>query len=533
MTFKLSLLFVTTFFFHSCLEKIHSPYVGYNLSETLRYPTWTEPPTLDWNKASDTASSIVIKNIMKGLVEYDHSKNQIGLRGALAQSWKSYDNNKKWVFKLNPAVKWNDGTPLTAQHFIHSWQRLLDPKVGASYAYFLFPVKNAKAYNQGLIKDFSKVGVKVGPSGELIIHLNKGLSYLPYLFTHTCTFPIRKDVIKKHGSLWTEPQNIVTLGSYNLNRWDHDKALILLRNKNFYGKKPSIKKVILYIISEESTMLNLYLSGRLDVATKIPSRDLKVLKLRKDYKQNNLLSIYYYGFNTKKESVKDPRMRKAIAHAIDRKEIIKILNTNQIPLKSWIQPGLFAHNPDIGLDFDPQKGRDLLKQMGYGAQKPLPKIELSYNTDTDHKIIAENLQAQLKKNLNLNIELGNQEWKTYLQRLKTRDLEMYRLGWFGDYPDPTNFMNLLTSTSENNYTNWKSKEFDQLVEEAMSTSNGPKRKSLYDKAQRILLEQGTAVIPLFAYTSHLLVSPRLRDFPINIMGDIHFEAIKLNTEGVK
>lgn len=531
MIFRFTLLFLILSFSSFCLQKKHSPYTDYNLNQTLRYPTWAEPPTLDWNKAFDVTSSLVIKNIMKGLLEYNHSKKNLELQGALAQSWSSDKQHKTWIFKLRTNVKWNDGVPLTAQHFIDSWQRLLDPKSGASYAYFLFPIKNAKAYHQGKIKNFNQVGVQVSSSGELLINLEKGLSYFPYLFTHSSTFPIRKDIIKKYGSLWTEPNHIVTLGAYNLFRWDHDKALILKKNNQFYGHPPFIEKVILYIISEESTALNLYLSGRLDVVTKVPSRQLKKLQQRKDYKQNQILSLYYYGFNIKKKSVQDVIIRKAIAHSIDRKEILKVLNTHQQPLKSWIKKGLFAYNPNVGLDFNPQKAKALLKKEGYGVNKPLPKIKLSYNTNADHKIIAANVQAQLKKNINLEIELDNQEWKTYLQRLKTGTAEMFRLGWFADYPDPANFMNILTSTSENNYTQWKNKKFDELVKKAMLKPNNFKRKNLYDQAQKILLEQAVPVIPFFSYTNHLLVSKRLKNFPINMMGDVHFEKIKIKQKG--
>ena len=524
---KILKVFIICIFINSCLQKKHNPYTDYNLKETLRYPIWTEPPTLDWNKSTDLGSSIIIQNMMEGLVGYDFSDGKVKIVGDLAKSWKSYENNAKWIFHVRKNVRWSDGKLLTAQDFVDSWQRLLDPKTASQYAYFLFAIKNARAYNSGKIKDFKKVGVKVGQSGEIIIHLEKSLSYFPYLFTHTSTFPIRKDVIQDKGSVWIEPENIVTLGPYKLNRWDHDKALILNANPDYYGKSPKIKKVILYIVPEETTILNLYLSGRLDVALNLPSRDLPFLKKRKDYKFYEVLSIYYFGFNVTKDIVKDPRLRRAIGHAINREEIVKLLNKNQKPLESWIPRGLFAHNANIGLKFNPEKAKALLKDIGYTDSSQLPKIQLFYNTTADHKTVAENIQAQLKKNINLDVELNNQEWKTYLQRLQAGDVQMFRLGWFADYPDPDNFMNLMTSFSENNHTKWKNLEFDKLVLEAMVTPNGPKRKQLYDKAQKLLLEKDVAVIPMFSSTRHILVSDRVKNFPTNIMSDINFNEIGL------
>ena len=511
----------------SCLKKKVSPYTDYKLEETFRYPILSEPPTLDWNKSTDTTSSLVIQNLMEGLTEYDFSSEFVRLKPALAKSWKSSADKKTWSFFLQDQVLWTDGVKLTAQHFIDSWERLLNPKTGSEYAYFLFPIKNAQAYNQGKIKDFRQVAVKTGPQGELIVQLEKGLFYFPYLLTHVSTFPIRKDIIDQKKSLWTSPENMVTLGPYKLNRWDHDKALILNQNKTYYGEQPSVKKVILYIIPDETSIMNLYSSGRLDVATSLLSRDLPFLKKRKDHHQYNVLSLYYYGFNVEAEPLKDPRMRKAIVHSVNREEIVKLLNRGDQVLKSWIPKGLFAHNKNIGLEFNLEKAKKLLKEMGYNTANELPKIKIFYNTTSDHKMIAENIQSQLKKNLGLNIELNNQEWKTYLQRLKTKDVELFRLGWLADYPDPDNFMNLMASFSDNNHTNWKNEEFDKLILKAMSTEDGLQRQRLYDRAQTILLEEGTAVFPIFTSVAHILISPRIKNYPMNVMSYILFKKIKI------
>lgn len=529
LLFKLGFaLFVL--FAPACLKKKKSPYTDYKLEETFRYPILSEPPTLDWNKSTDTTSSLVIQNLMEGLTEYDFSGEFVQLRPALAKNWKSSEDKKIWTFVLQDRVFWTDGKTLKAAQFIDGWERLLNPKTGSEYAYFLFSIKNAKAYNEGKIKDFKKVGVKTGDKGELIVELEKGLFYFPYLLTHPSTFPIRKDIIEEKKSLWTSPENIVTLGPYKLSRWDHDKALILTHNKSYYGKKPFVKKVILYIIPDETSIMNLYSSGHLDIATPLISRDLPFLKKRKDHHQHNILSLYYYGFNVAAKPLKDSRMRKAIVQAVNRKEIVKLLNRGQQPLKSWIPEGLFAHNKNIGLNFNPKKSKDLLKEMGYKDPSTLPKIQIFYNTTADHKMIAENIQSQLKRNLDLDVELNNQEWKTYLQRLKTKDVEIFRLGWLADYPDPDNFMNLMASFSDNNHTNWKNKKFDKLILKAMVTEDGPQRKTLYNSAQKILLEEDVAVFPLFTNVAHLLISPRIKNYPMNVMSYVLFKNIELQVE---
>ena len=462
---------------------------------------------------------------MEGLTEYDFSKADPQAKPALAERWTHSKDNKTWTFFLKDKVLWTDGQPLTAKHFISSWERLLNPKTASEYAYFLFPIKKARQYNQGLIKDFKEVGVKTGDKGELILELEKPLFYFPYLLTHPSTFPIRIDIIEKKKSLWTEPENIVTLGPYKLNRWEHDKALVLNKNNSYYGKAPSIKNLVFYVIPDETTILNLYLSGRLDAALPLISRDLPFLIKRKDHHTHSLLSLYYYGFNVEAPALKNKKIRQAIAQAIDREEIVQLLNRRNLALKSWIPKGLFAHDPDVGLSFNPEKARELLQQAQTNSIPP--KIQIFYNTTTDHKMIAENIQSQLKKNIGLNVELNNQEWKTYLQRLKTKQVELFRLGWLADYPDPDNFMNLMTSFSDNNHTNWKNKKYDQLILQAMKMENTSLRKQLYTQAQKILLEEDVAVFPIFTGVSHILISPRIKNYPFNIMNYILFKNIEI------
>ena len=524
---KGTLVICISFFLPACFVKKQSFYTNHDLKETFRYPILSEPPTLDWSKSTDTTSSLLIQNIMEGLTEYDFSKKHVQLKPALAARWTSTEDKKTWSFFLREDVLWTDGKKLSPNDFISAWERLLNPKTGSEYAYFLFPIKKAQEYNQGLIKDFKEVGVRIGDQGELIVELKKGLFYFPYLLTHPSTFPIRKDIINQKKSLWTSPQNIVTLGPYKLSRWDHDKALILTKNETYYGQKPSIKKVILYIIPDETTIMNLYSGGLLDIARPLLSRDLPFLKKRKDHYKNSSLSLYYYGFNVSADSLKNPKMRQAIAHAISREEIVQLLNRGDKVLKSWIPEGLFAYNPNLGLGFKPKKAKELIKQMGYSDTSKLPKIQIFYNSSTDHKMIAENIQSQLKKNIGLNVELNSQEWKTYLHRLKTKEVELFRLGWLADYPDPDNFMNLMASFSDNNHTGWKNKRFDKLILQAMTTEDGPQRKKLYDQAQKILLEEETAVFPIFTTVSHLLISPRIKNYPLNVMSYILFKNIEI------
>lgn len=508
-----------------CTKKSGQLEYGLNIKDTIRINLSTEPPTLDWNKATDTTSALVLDNIMDGLVAYNYNDPELGTIPALASEWKASKDAKTWTFTLRKDVKWTDGTPFAAQQVVDGWERLLNPATASQYAYFLFSLKNAKAYNEGKIKDFSKVGVKINDQGQLVVELNQAESYFPYLLTHESTYPVRKDLIQKYGDSWTDPTHIQTLGAYKLKTWDHDKAIVLVRNDGYYGEKAKIKNVIGYMINDYSTALNLFESGRLDFQSSVPYNEIPSLKKNPGFRQTGILGIYYYGFNTRKPPMDNIKVRKAIVHAIDRKQITDLLAAGMAPLSSWIPEGMFGYKADIGLKFDPELARKLLDEAGYKDRSKFPKLTLGFNSNDNHQRIAENVQAQLKKNLGIRVELQNEEWKVFLSDLQTNPPSIFRMGWQADYPDPDNFMNLMTSYSDNNYTGWKSKKYDHLIEEGASRLDKEKRRELYDRAQKLLTETDVPVFPIYSMVAHILISKRLQNFPVNSMGKFPLKGV--------
>lgn len=497
-----------------------------SIAETLRVNLQTEPPTLDWSKSSDTTSSSVIDNIMDGLVEYDLNDKELGLKPALALKWEPSEQAKKWKFTLRGDVVWNDGKPFEASHVVDGWKRLLQKETASPYAYYLFAIKNAKAFNEGKVP-WEQVGVKATTATELNVELEKPMGYFPSLLTHASTFPIRLDAVQKGGDRWTEPKNIITLGAYNLKGWQHDKMIVLERNEKYYGEKALTKYVAGYMIIEQATAINLFDSGKLDVVTNLPSVELKKLRTRKEFNQQGLLTLYYYGINNKKPPMDNVKVRKAIAMAIDRQEIVQLLGGGQMPLSSWVPPGMFGYEPSIGMTFNVEKAKALLKEAGYSDVSKFPKMELKFNTNEDHQRIAENVQAQLKRNLGINVELKNEEWKVYLNTLTTDPPHLYRFGWLADYPDPDNFLSIVTGYSDNNHLNWKNPKFDALIEKGSSLTDKEERRKVYAEAQRILLEEDCAAIPLYSQVVHTLVSPRVHNYPFNAMEIKAFRGVQI------
>lgn len=498
---------------------------GLELKDTLRVNLTQEPPTLDWSKSTDTTSSMVIENLMEGLAEYNLDDPEYALIPALATDWKVAENARVWTFTLRKGVKWIDGVEFTPQQLIDGWERLLNPETASEYAYFLFDVKNAKAYNAGKIKNFSEVGVKANAQGQIVVELEHPMGYFPMLMTHHATYPIRKDVIEKWGDKWTDPEHIITLGAYKLKVWEHDKALVMERNDAYYGEKAKIKNVIGYMINEFSTAINLIDAGKLDFQNDLPYKELPVLRTLPGYHQTPSLGIYYYGLNTKKAPFKNVKVRKAFAQAIDRKQITDLLAAGMAPLTSWIPTGMLGYEADRGMKFDPKAAGQLLDEAGYKDRSKFPRVTLAFNTQENHQRIAENVQAQLKKNLGVDVQIANEEWKVYLKRLQTDTPNIYRMGWLADYPDPSTFMSLMTSFSDNNHTGWGSKKYDDLVAEGNSSLDKEKRVKAYSQAMKILTEEDVSVIPIYSMVRQLLLSERVNHFPLTPLERYEFKGV--------
>ena len=462
---------------------------------------------------------------MDGLFDYDFSKKGvIQYKPALAQSIKTTDHGKTWEISLREDVYWSDGVPFNGQHVIDGWERVLNPETASTYSFLLFPVKNAREYNSGQIKDFSKVGIQLTSEGKLIVELSRKKTFLPFILTHSITFPIRKDIVQKHGSRWTLPQNIVTLGPYHLTRFEQDKLILLKKNPSYYGNFPgNAENVVISIIHESAARLNLYFSDKLDIVGALPSEQIPVLSKRKDFVSTPLLTTGYFGFNTKKPPLDNVKLRQAISMAIDKNQIIQILGPTAVRLDSWIPKGLFGHNAETALPYNPEKARQLLQSIG-----PLSHpVTISFNHNETVKRVTENIQAQLKKNLKLKVELLTDEWKVYIDNLKQGKMLMFRMGWQPDYPDPDTFMDFMASYSDNNYTGWGDPEYDRLIQHASTLPNGKERMKLYTKAQKIFLQKHAAAVPLFTIRDARLISPRVQHYPHNLMGKYLFKEIKL------
>lgn len=488
----------------------------------LRFNLETEPPSLDWSLATDGVSIIAIQQLMRGLTRLD---GDLRPQPDLAERWSVSPDGRTYMFELRPGVLWSDGVPLRAQHFVDGWLRLLTPETAAEYAYFLFPVKNARAFNAGTITDPDAVGVHARGEARLEVELEAPLVYFPALVNFMVTFPQRRELIERFGDRWTEPPNLVTLGPFLLDEWRHEYRLVLRANPRYWAGRPALDRITAYMIEEDSTALVLFEQGLLDLV-RLPPLEIRRYHARPEYLRQPLLRGYYYGFNIHTPPFDDPRVRRAFALAIDRAQFPPLLQGGELPWTSWIPPGMPHANPGLGLGFDPERARALLREAGVDPAALAP-VRIVYNSDQTHKLVAEKVQALWREHLGVRVEIENREWKVFLKELTTNAPPVFRLGWGADFPDPDNFMNLFTSESENNHTGWANPRYDEIVLRAAREPDPAARQRLYDEAQRILCEEDVPIVPLFVVSSNFAVARRMHGFAPSPMDQYFFDQVSV------
>ena len=493
--------------------------------DQFRVNLGTEPPSLDWSLATDHVSFNVIANLMVGLTEFDKNLKPAPV---IAKSWDILEGGKKIIFHLRDDVEWSDGKKVRAQDFEYSWKRLLNPKTASEYAYILFDIVNAQEYHEGKIAEPQAVGVQAQDDMTLAVQLRHPASYFLAITTFEVTFPQRQDVIEKFESRWTEPGNIVTNGPFLLASWKHENEIELQANPKFFGGKPAMEKVTMAMVNEKTTALAMYEQGQLDFIDNhsIPTLEKPRLAKQRGFKRVPQLRGYYYGFITDRKPFSDVRVRKAFMMALDRNVFATILHGGEIPAPSWIPPGMLAHNSNIGLLFNPAEARRLLREAGYPEGKGFPRVVLGYNTEEDHKMVAEAVQGMWQRNLGVVVSLDNQEWKVYLKKLQNDPPHMFRLGWGADYPDPDNFMKLFTANSGNNHTRWKNQRFDQLLDQAARELDTAKRVKLYDEAQKLLCETELPIMPFFWSAESTVLNPHFTGLEFNSMARMDLRHVR-------
>ncbi|WP_371419688.1 ABC transporter substrate-binding protein [Pantoea sp. CCBC3-3-1] len=486
-----------------------------------------EPASLDPAKAVGLPEIQVIRDLFEGLTNQDAKGNSVP---GVATQWQTTDN-QTWIFTLRKDARWSDGEPVTANDFVYSWRRLVDPKVGSTFAWFaeLAGMQNAAAITKGEMSP-DKLGVVALDDRRLKVMLDKPVPYFLGLTSNFSLYPVSAKAIEKSGQAWTQPGNMVGNGAYKLQERVVNEKLVLVRNEHYWDNAHSVLNKVTFVpINEESSATKRYRANDIDITESFPKNMYALLKkqIPGEVYTPDQLGTYYYAFNTVKGPTADVRVRKALSWSIDRKIVAeKVLGTGEKP--AW------HFTPDVTAGFRPQSGfpeqhsqqelnaqaKMLLAAAGYGPDHPLD-LTLLYNSSENNQKIAIAVASMWKKNLGVNVKLQNQEWKTYIDSRNSGNFDVIRASWVGDYNEPSTFLSLLTASHSGNIAKFNSAEYDALLAKASRETNSDSRNEDYNRAEKIIADQ-VPIAPLYQYTNGRLIKPWVKGYPITNPEDMAY-----------
>ncbi len=519
------------------------------LETTVNLNLSAEPPTLDPHLAGDVASLLIIDGLFGGLTDIDEKTSEV--IPEQATEWQVSDDGLEWTFRMRDDVWWVHYDPatkeaekkrkVTAYDVEYGTKRTIDPATGSGYVYVEYIIKNARAVNTGDSTNLDEVGVKALDDQTVQFTLEQPAGYFPFIAGMWVNYPLPREVIEQFGVEWTEPGNLWSCGPYLLDTWEHESRIVQVKNPHYYdANNVSIETVNWSMISDSSTAMAMYETGELDTVIP-PVADLDRVRadpgLSKQLHVTPGLATAGVGFNVSKPPVDNRSVRKALSAALDRQELVdNVLKGGQRPARTFAPPGIFgspAQDPSFkGITFDPQQAREWLSEAGYPGGEGFPEITYMFPVDSESQKVAEFLQKQWKDNLGINVKLASQEWKVYLQTLRTDPPQLWRLRWFADYPDENNWvLQLFHPTKGANRPQWDpedpaAKRFMEVTEAAAATSVAAKRRELYFEAEKILCEDEAIIIPAYHLVYIWLTKPYLeRVYPL--LGGLHIEKWKV------
>jgi oligopeptide transport system substrate-binding protein len=475
-----------------------------------------EPEWLDPNKCADGNGGEIIWNTFAGLVQAHPAT--LEPMPEIATHWDVSPDRRTYTFHLRPST-WSDGTPLTAHDFVFSFRRLLDPRTASKYATNGHIFKGGVAVSRGEAPPES-LGVRAVDDLTLEVELEDPLPYFLSFLTFYSFMPIPRHLLvelDRRGidePLWTRPEHIVSNGPYRMTEWTFRQRMVFERNPKYWdAAHVKLDRIRVAMVESYTTALTMYAAGEFDWPgsnTSLPAEFMDYLATFKDFRRHPYLASYFYWINTQAPPLDNPRLRRALALAIDREALVRhVCRGGQIPSADLVPDGVAGYRGLGRPLFDPARARQLLAEAGYARGADVPTITLVYNTSEGHKQVAEAIQQMWKDVLGVTVELENQEWKVFLATAEMHNFQLCRMGWTGDYADPFTFLELLTSACGNNHSTWSDPRYDGLLREANRDPEPAARLAKFREAEAMALE-AQPVIPLYTYTRTQLVKPYVR-----------------------
>lgn len=502
---------------------------------TLHVGNGAEPESLDPHVLNAYSDQRLEAALFEGLCAIDEQSSSPA-PGA-AERWTSSADGLTWTFHLRAGLQWSNGEPLTADDFVQSWRRNLAPAFASAYAYLLFPIKNAEAYNSGKLTDAAALGLAAPDERTVVITLERPTPYLPILTATTPWYPVNPRVVAKFGALtdrsssWTRPGNLVGNGPFVLREWSPGSRLVVEKNPRYWDAAAvRLNTIIFYPIENPDVEERNFRAGQLHLTNSVPLSKIPTYrggadaaKLRTDL----FLQTLFIRFNTTRPPLDNPKLRRALALAVDRDSISRnLLHGSRAAAGHFVPPRTAGYDSRAQVPTRFDEARRLLAEAGYPGGAGLPVFELQVRNDELQPRMMEAVQAMWQRELGVRVSLALLEQKVTIANQVALDYTIGVNGWVADFADPVTFLDLFVRDGGNNWTGWGDPAYDRLIAEAARTLDPPARYELFQQAEAILLEQAP-IAPLVFGARNYLIHPAVRGWEPAPVGFYQYKKVYL------
>ena len=521
-------------------------------TNSIRVCFASEPETMDPSLNRTVDGNVMISHLFEGLykwVDSDPSGDgregatavlDLGMAAAEPEITDNGDGTYTYTFTLREDAKWSDGQPVTANDFVYSWRRLVDPATASPYNTIIAMVKNANEIIAGELPK-EELGVSAPDDHTFVVELTYNCPYFLDICAFPNTMPLREDIVEGNATWTQDPSTYVTNGPFKMESWTHDAEIVMVPNENYYDVASiNIESLTFALMDDANAQLTAFQNGDLNFMQNPPPDEVASLLADGTLIAGDYLGTYYACFNNSQAPFDDVNVRKAFNLAIDRNYIVEMVTqAGEIPAGAWVPESVVdaegTDGPDfreVGGDFwstaeedyeaNCEEARALLAEAGYPNGEGFPETTYLYNTDDKHQAVAEALQQMWSTVLGVDVTLNNQDWNVFLETRSAGNYSICRNGWIADYNDPVSFLDMFMTDNGNNDAHYSNPEYDAMMTTVLSDSDAAGRMELMHQAETLLCETDCAIAPLYYYSQPYMVSDNVHGMFYTPLGNFIF-----------
>lgn len=476
---------------------------------TLHLAFPSEFRSLDPAIGFDTSSLPLVRLLFRGLLDYDDAT---GLVVGQAKDWNLSPDGKTYTFHLRPGVRFANGRDVEAEDYIFAFERVLNKQSGSEGQTYFLAILGAREFVDGNAARVS--GLRAPDKTTLVIELKEPTFTFRYVLAMAFASAVPREVVRQYGKDFQS--HLVGSGPYRLAEWRRGISCRFERNPYYHGTDGFVDGVEIMIGGDDAATTMMLERGELDQVLASPAQAIRFKRdprLRSWLTRVNVVDTDYLFMNTEMKPFDDMHVRRAVNFAINRERLLRLAGGFGTMAHGVVPPSMPWSNPNLPrYDFDPEKARTLLREAGYPHGF---KTELWYMADTPIFVRqAEGIQQDLRQ-VGIQVELRAANFTAFDAKASTRHQAPCGIqGWFQDYPDPSDFLDVLfngeriTDTDCNNYAFYNNTNVNQCLNAAVKSLNPDERTCLFRQAENIIM-QDAPWAPLIHEQFPVLYHPRV------------------------